>query len=144
MNVNRLQTAVWRRIFSPAHHQWRHMRFQSSVATQPQTENKIPVTVLSGFLGSGKTTLLNHALHNQSGLKIATIVNDMSEINIDSSMIEQGAFNRVDEQLVQLTNGCICCTLRQDLIEQIGIYLIPSDTAISMHVRVLINCRQFG
>ena len=80
---------------------------------------KLPVTVLSGFLGAGKTTVLTHVLNNREGKKVAIIVNDMSEINIDSSLIEQGSFNRIDEELVQLTNGCICCTLRQDLITQI-------------------------
>eukprot|EP01083_Nonionella_stella_P066092 173810_1 len=106
------------RIFQSNMHMWKRTQCYST-HVQTQTQGKIPVTVLSGFLGGGKTTLLNHALHNASGLKIATIVNDMSSINIDSSMIEQGAFNHVEEELVPLTNGCICCTSRQDLIKTI-------------------------
>jgi len=102
--------------------------------------DKLPVTVLSGFLGAGKTTVLSHILNNRDGKKVAVIVNDMSEINIDSTIVQnEVSLNRSEEKLVEMSNGCICCTLREDLLEEVNVlakdgrfdYLVIESTGIS-------------
>jgi len=107
---------------------------------QKNIVEKLPVTVLSGFLGAGKTTVLSHILNNRQGRKVAVIVNDMSEINIDSAILKNEiSLNRSEEKLIELSNGCICCTLREDLLEEVNKlareerfdYLVIESTGIS-------------
>lgn len=121
------------------------MQIPSVVSERKEQSKKLPVTVLSGFLGAGKTTLLNHILHNKQGLKVAVIVNDMSEVNVDARLVEnENTLSRTEEKLVEMSNGCICCTLREDLMLEVEKlakerkfdYLLIESTGISEPIPV--------
>jgi len=118
-------------------------KVQKRIAENPE-HKPLPVTLLSGFLGSGKTTLLEHILRNKEGMRVAVIVNDMAELNIDAELVKNSGMVQVKEELVQFENGCICCTLREDLLKEIAKlseqnkfdYLVIESTGISEPMQV--------